>query len=180
MLMLEPIEAPLENRAKEALGSDDEMLIRASTDFDSAGRFGRQWIIVTRIRLLVVSEGDGSTLTVPIEQISRVRSEPLVGGGRLEIERHGEPTLLVSYTDSHAVKFSEIARGLEQLRKGEEFLIDPRIDRLRCDRCNRLLPEKDGICPACIKKGETLLRIARYLSYHPTRSRRLCWPALRR
>ena len=178
--MLEPIEASLENTIREVLGSDEEMLICAATDFDPAGRFACQWIVVTRMRLLIVSERDGSPLIVPIKQISRVRSEPLVGGGRLEIERHGEPTLLVSYTDSHAVKFSEIARGLEQLRKGEAFLIDPRIDRLRCDKCNRLLPEKDGICPACIKKGETLLRIARYLSYHPTRSRRLCWPALRR
>ncbi len=164
MQMLEPMEAPLKNTIRETLGSEEEILICAVTDLDPVGQFGCQWIVVTHKHLLVVSEGDGSTLTVPIEQISRVQSDPLVGGGRLEIERHGEPTLLVSYTDSHAVKFSEIARGLEQLRKGEAFHIDPRIDRLRCEKCHRLLPEKGGICPACIKKGETLLRIARYLS----------------
>ena len=29
------------------------------------------------------------TLSVPIEQIFRSRTEPLVGGGRLEVERYG-------------------------------------------------------------------------------------------
>ncbi len=166
--MLEPVEAPLKKNIKEALDSDEEILVCAATDLDPDGRFGRQWVVVTRRRLLVVSN-DGQTISVPIEQIYRSRTEPLVGGGRLEVERLGEPTLLLSYTDSEAIKFSEIARGLEQLRKGEAFLINPQLDRLRCEKCNRLLPEKNGICPACIKKGETLRRIASYLA--PYRSK---------
>ena len=36
-------------------------------------------------------------------------------------------------------------------------------ERTRCAQCGRLLPEKDGICPACTNRGKTLLRIARYL-----------------
>jgi len=163
MSMLEPIKAPLEERIREALGSDEEILIRAATDLDANGRFGHQWIVVTPKHLLVVPETGGPTLSVPIAQIIQVRTEPLVGGGRLEVERRGKPTLLISYMDSQAVKFSEIARGLQQLCRGDAFLINSKLDRLRCDRCGRLLPEKNGICPACIKKSETLLRIARYL-----------------
>ena len=162
--MLEPMQAPLENRIREALSSEEEILICASTDLDARGCFGLQWVVVTRERLLVVPEAHEAPVSVPIEEILECRTEPLVGGGRLEIERRGEPTVLVSYTDSEAVKFSEVARGLEQLRKGEAFEVNPNIDRLRCDKCGRLLPERNSICPACIRKGETLLRIAGYLS----------------
>jgi len=158
------MEAPQEHRVREALGSDEEILVCVATDLDSSDRFGRQWVVVTREHLVVAPETEGPTITVPIDRICRSHTEPLVGGGRLEVERRGEPTLLVSYTDSQSVKFSEIARGLEQLRKGEPLLINPHIDRLRCQTCGRLLPEKNSICPACIKKGETLLRIAGYLS----------------
>ena len=35
------------------------------------------------------------------------------------------------------------------------------MDDARCSRCKRLLPERGGICPACIHKRETLLRLLR-------------------
>ncbi|MDP7357035.1 MAG: ABC transporter ATP-binding protein [Pseudomonadales bacterium] len=168
--MLEPIEAPLEKHIGELLGSDTEILVCASTDLGADGCFGRQWVVVTREHCLVVSETDGDPISVPIEQIVASRTEPLVGGGRLEIARRGKPTLLLSYTESEAAKFSEIARGLDQLRTGKEFLINARPDRLRCDKCGRLLPEKNSICPACIKKSETLKRIARYLLPYKARA----------
>ena len=64
----------------------------------------------------------------------------------------------MNYTASAAAKISEVARGLEQLRKGEPFAINGQLDRLRCDKCNRLLPERNGICPACIQQLATLKR----------------------
>ena len=44
-----------------------------------------------------------------------------------------------------------------------------------CRRCNlaksnRLLPEKDGLCPACVKKWDTLKRIAGYLKPYMPRA----------
>jgi ATP-binding cassette subfamily B protein len=146
------------------------MLICASTDLGADGRFGRQWVVVTRHHVVVWSEPSGDVVSVPVEQIVESRTEPLVGGGRLEIERRGKPTLLLNYTDSQAAKFSEIARGLEQLCNGEAFLINPELDRLRCEKCRRLLPEKNSICPACIRKSETLRRIAGYLLPYKARA----------
>jgi ATP-binding cassette subfamily B protein len=67
---------------------------------------------------------------------------------------------LIPYSGSLGVKFSEVARGIEQLRKGEEFLITTQLDRTRCEKCGRLLPEKNGICPACIRRLATLKRVA--------------------
>ncbi|HEY0074569.1 MAG TPA: ABC transporter ATP-binding protein, partial [Abditibacteriaceae bacterium] len=90
--------------------------------------------------------------------------EPLIGGGRLEITtKDGETVPVISYSLHVAEKFSEAARGIEQLAKGEEFNISLKDERTRCEKCNRLLPEKDGICPACVQRGKTLLRIGHFL-----------------
>ena len=146
------------------LATEEEELIRVSTDLNQKGRFGIQWVIVTDKRLLIVpTTGLGGTADVPIEELTLVQTEALVGGGRLSIERKDKPTITVPYSSSLAEKFSEVARGLEQLRKREPFLINAQLDRTRCEKCGRLLPEKNGICPACIRRLATLQRIASYL-----------------
>ena len=146
------------------LATEEEELIRVSTDLNQKGRFGIEWVIVTDKRLLIVpTTGLGGTADVPIEELTLVQTEALVGGGRLSIERKDKPTITVPYSSSLAEKFSEVARGLEQLRKREPFLINAQLDRTRCEKCGRLLPEKNGICPACIRRLATLQRIASYL-----------------
>ena len=49
---------------------------------------------------------------------------------------------------------------------------------MRCANCNRLLPEKDGICPACVNRGKTMLRITRFLAA-VSDGRRSRWPCFR-
>ena len=51
-----------------------------------------------------------------VDEIFRVHNEPLVGGGGLEVERHGAATVTIPYTLTLSDKFSEVACGLEQLR----------------------------------------------------------------
>ena len=107
-----------------------------------------------------------------------MQTEPLVSGGRLEIERENAPTIIVPYSNSLAQKFSEVARGLEQLRKKEEFLINAELDKTRCEKCGRLLPEKNGICPACVRKFATLGRIAGYMKPYKWRTFFLAFSSL--
>ena len=88
----------------------------------------------------------------------------------MEIERKKEATLFVPYSSSLAEKFSEVARGLEQLRQQDEFLINTELNQIRCSKCGRLLPEKNGICTACIRRLATLGRIASYLKPYKWRA----------
>ena len=164
MKLLESMPHSVGAKMRGLLPAEEEELIRVSTDLNQKGRFGIQWVIVTDKRLLIVpTTGLGGTADVPIEELTLVQTEALVGGGRLSIERKDKPTITVPYSSSLAEKFSEVARGLEQLRKREPFLINAQLDRTRCEKCGRLLPEKNGICPACIRRLATLQRIASYL-----------------
>ncbi len=177
--LLEPAANGFEARLKAMLPEDEEELIRVSSDLDVRGDYGTQWVVVTGKRILVFSEGDGrGVVEVPIQEVTLARTEPLVGGARLEIERKDRPTVIVPYSHTQALKFSEVARGIEQLRKAEPLLVRSKLERTRCETCGRLLSEKDGICPACIRKLAVLGRIAKYLSPYRGRAALLAFASI--
>ena len=123
-----------------ALPDGEDELIRVQTDLDEKGDFGNQWVVVTRNRVIV--RQNGAIADIPISEIELARTEALVGGARLEIHRKEKPTVHVPYSMTQAQKFSETTRGIEQLRKGQEFFINANLDRTICESCGRLLPEK--------------------------------------
>lgn len=171
MKLLEEMSDTVRQKIQNILTLDEEERIRVSTDLNPDGDFGEQWVVVTDKRVIVLpAEGVNGWIDVPIKELRAVQTEPLVGGGRLEIEREKQPTLFIPYSSSLAEKFSEVARGLEQIRQEEEFFINTELDRTRCPKCGRLLPEKNGICTACIRRLATLGRIASYLKPYKGRA----------
>ena len=160
--LLKPMPGDLDQRLRDRLAEGEAERIRVASDMDADGNYGSRWVVVTDRQVLVMSEGDGD-VSMPMTAVSGARTEGMVGGGRLEVERADGPPVFVPYSNSLADRFSEVARGIEQLRKGEPFLVRTDLDRTRCETCGRLLPEKNGICPACLRRLDTLGRIARYL-----------------
>jgi ATP-binding cassette subfamily B protein len=142
----------------------EEILVRLEADLDENGEFGRRFLEITAQTVRVLEANGVASLQIPIADIKSARNEPLVGGGRLEVTAKSQEIIpILSYSLTIAAKFSEAARGIEQLAKGEPLNINLKQERTRCVKCNRLLPEKDGICPACINRGKTFLRIAGFL-----------------
>jgi len=161
----------LAKRISSVLAQDEDELIRVQSDLGADGRFGTQWVVVTAQRILVYQNGEeGEAVEIPIEDLALARTEGLVGGARLELHRKNAPSVYVPFSKTLAQKFSETTRGIEQLRKGQEFYINSELDHTRCDNCGRLLPEKNGICPACINRFATLGRIAEYLKPYKGRA----------
>jgi ATP-binding cassette subfamily B protein len=161
---LEPLPPEVETKLQNIKPPEEEPHIQVATDLTDDGAFGEQWLVVTDERLFVIpTEGADSVVEVPLKVITETQIEEFVGAGRLEVE-HGEsePTYLY-YSNSLGPKFAEVAEAIKQLIKGEEPTLPTEMERSRCDSCGRLLPEKDGICPACVKKWDTLKRIISYL-----------------
>ena len=175
--LLEPVSGAVADRIA-ALTAGEEVLIRVYADLDDERRYTTRWVVVTETRVLVVPAGAGAGAdadagdveTLAIDELVVTRSDALVGGAQLTMERRAAPTVVVPFTSTQAVKFSEVARGLEQLRKGERFLISGELDRIRCEKCGRLLPEKNGLCPACVRRWATLGRIIGYMGPHKGRA----------
>jgi ATP-binding cassette, subfamily B, bacterial len=146
--------------------ASDEVLIREVADLipEDGHKFGKREVVVTRRAVQVFDEAGALLLTVPMTDIKTARTEPLVGGARLELTTTSGVLPIAEFTASVAARFSEMARGIEQLAKGEEFAIKLQYEKTRCDKCGRLLPEKDGRCPACVKRVAVFGRILSYLS----------------
>jgi ATP-binding cassette subfamily B protein len=139
-------------------------LIELEADLTEDARFGTRKLVVTPSEVLVLGPGGAPLLRVPIAELATARHEPLVSGGRLLLRtKKGEEIPAVTYSLSSAHQFSEAARGIEQLAEGKPLEINLFPEKTRCAKCGRLLPEKDGVCPSCIHRGRTLLRIAAYL-----------------
>ena len=140
------------------------ILIQLEGDFAEDGRFGRRVLEVTADAIHVTEPNGTISFQIPIAEVKSARNEPMVSGGQLEVTtKTNEIVPVIAYSLTLAAKFSEVARGIEQLAKGEALCINLKQERLRCANCNRLLPEKDGVCPTCVNRRKTLGRIAGYL-----------------
>ena len=161
---LETLPPEVDTKLQNIIPSEEEARIQVATDMIDDGSFGEQWLVVTDERMLVIpSEGADGVVEVPLKVITETKIEEFVGAGRLEVEHsEGEPTYLY-YSNSLSPKFAEVAEAIKQLTKGETLTLPTEIERSRCDKCGRLLPEKDGICPACVETWDTLKRIVSYL-----------------
>lgn len=172
VIVLDPIRPEAEARWRSLAEPDEEVLLTAATDVQHDGQYGERWLVVTNKRVVVLPEdapGVDGFVTLPIAAITGANAEPLVGGGRLQVEVDGHALPVLDYSSSLAAKFTEVARGLQQLAKGEPLAVSTDLPRLRCARCGTLLPEKNGLCPRCVRKLAVLLRIATYLKPY--------WPA---
>jgi len=146
-------------------------LIQLEGDLSEDGMYGRRIFEVTDTLVRVLEPNGTISFLIPIAEVKSARNEPMVGGGQLEITtKTGEVVPVIAYSLTIAAKFSEAARGIEQLAKGEPLLINLKQERVRCAKCNLLLPEKDGICPACVNRNKTLARIAGYLKPYKKQS----------
>ncbi len=166
MVVFDTLPPEIEAQWRESVLPGEETLLVAMSDIRHDGRFGVRWIMLTNKRVVVLSDqapGVDGAVSIDFSEISDARAEPLVGGGRLEVKRSGYFTPVIEYSSSLGAKFTEIARGIQQLAKDEPFAVTTDIPRARCQKCQALLPDRDRNCPRCVRKMAVMLRIASYL-----------------
>ena len=161
---METLSPEMDTKLKRVKPPEEQVLFQVATDLINDQLFGEEWLLATDRHLLFIpAEGADGTVEVPLETVREARTEELVGGGRLVVERKvGEPVYL-HYSNSLAPKFAEIAEGIQQLSKGEALELPTEMERTRCEKCGRLLAEKDGRCINCTKKRDTFRRIISYV-----------------
>lgn len=161
---IESLVPALEEKLRAATPAGEPVLVQMAGDVVENLAFGTWGIVVTERRVLVVSGDDQeAALDLPLEEITAARLEGLVGGGRLVLERRGAAPIVLYLSHTLTSKFAPIADAIEQLRRGEAPSLPTVVERTRCARCGRLLPEKDGLCPACVGKRAILGRLLGYL-----------------
>ena len=160
----------IDRNLRRVTSPEEHVLIQVATDMSGRHQYGESWLVVTNRRVVFLgADGRDGAVQIPVEAVRTARAEALVGGGRLEVERkEGEPEFLY-YSNSLATRFGEVAEGIQQLAEGRTVTLPTTVERTRCERCLRVLPEKDGVCPACVKKLATLRRLIRYMMVYKNR-----------
>ena len=144
--------------------------IQVATDLDDDLNYNAQWVVLTDEQVIVIPEGGANgTQAVAIGDVDEVKVEQLIGSGTLEVTRKEGPTLLVPYSRSLSDKFAEVAEGIRQLKETEPLELPTELEHTHCESCGRRLPEKNGVCAACLKKWATFRRIVSYMTAYPVR-----------
>ena len=156
----------LADRCREALREGETIRIAAATDLTEDLRFEERWLVVTDKRLMRfdsngASMGNGDA-SIEFSDAKSAAVEELVGSGRINVVIGNEEIEVLRYTATQRAKFARIARGIDQLIKDDPVDMQGEVDRTRCGKCDRLLPEPNGICSACTNRLAMMGRIARY------------------
>ncbi len=161
---MEALPPKVNTKLKRLKPPEEQVLFQVATDLINNQLFGERWLVVTDRHLLFIpTEGVDGTVEVSLADVQEARTEELVGGGRLAVERKVGGPVYLHYSSSLAPKFAEVAEGIQQLSKGEPIELPTEMERTRCEKCGRLLAEKDGRCINCTKKRDTLRRIVSYV-----------------
>lgn len=158
------------HKLDEVRGEGEVVHIQVATDMVDDRAYGERWLVATDKQLYFIpTNGADGIEQVPIDQVQGAEAQQLVGGGFLEVARKEGPPTYLHYSNSLHPKFVEVAAGIGRLSSGEDPELPTIIERTRCEKCERLLPEKDGFCPFCLSKWTTFKRIASFLLPYKSR-----------
>jgi len=193
MNLKDPLPETFPQEARTRLGDEDDIQIAVAADLSPHGAYGETWLVASADEVVVaplpagepsgeddppVGEvfdppaGGGPTLfargvrSFPTKDLEKVRTEALVGCHRLVADVDGRREVLLYYSGDLQDRFAEVAWALGKLAEVGTFTSTTKEEPLRCTRCGRWLPEKGGICPACVSKRKVLRRMTEYLSPH--------------
>jgi len=156
----------LAGHCRKALRDGESVRITAASDLTEDLRFEERWLVVTDQRMMRFdAKGAGAGNGAASIEFSDARGaavEELVGSARINVAIGNEEIEFIRYTPSQRAKFANIARGIDQLIKEKPVEMEGEVDRTRCGKCDRLLPEPNGICSACTNRLAMMGRIARY------------------
>jgi ATP-binding cassette subfamily B protein len=150
----------------------EEIVAGASSDLAPDGRFGSQYVFASKSRLcLAKPNGEQPVVSIwPLSDVKKPNVDLLVGQSALAAVIAGNRVELCRFTNSRQNEFHRLVALLEELtRNGSlpETEADAKGSLPRyCAKCSRLLPEPGGACPACLKRGQVLIRLLSYLRPH--------------
>lgn len=136
-------------------------------DLNSAGEYTEGYLVLTAERLGYFERRDSNwdIRWLGISEIDEARIIDGLGMKLLRLTRDGEQVAEFRFTLRHAKSAARMHRYLERAlgADGEVFDFDdlahPDEKKLRCDKCDRVIPAWAETCPACMNRRKILFRI---------------------
>lgn len=143
----------------------EQILYCVPSDVSLHGKYMEGFAIVTASRLIVTSDCE-VVREISISEGSHYRAVAHIGGGELEAEIAGRPTILARYSMTYVPLYAEIARVLSQIHSGQTAKPKDTGEERVCPKCGRTYPEGSSVCPACLDKLAVLKRLVQVARPH--------------
>lgn len=137
-----------------------ESLFVLDSDLSLSGSLGESRLVVNQDRLEVF-EGSRKVLEFPVSQLRDVKVVDLVDATMIVGRIGNRPVEILRATTGRNVQFATAAKKIEALIKSEP-IPDYEDDLRLCPKCSRPLPKDTNVCPGCVNKGKTLLRLFQF------------------
>ena len=168
--LIEKLPPSVAEKLSAAKPNGETVLMQVATDLDESMNYNPQWVVVTDRQVLVIPEsGVDGTQAMAIGDVEDVKVEERVGLGALALTHKAGAGMEVPYSPSLTAVFAEVADGIRQLKDDEPLSLPTELEQTHCESCGRRLPEKNGVCAACLKKWQTFRRIVGYMAAYPVR-----------
>ncbi|MBR6794748.1 MAG: hypothetical protein IKM52_01405, partial [Clostridia bacterium] len=167
----------------------EDILYKAEPDLDSELRFARNYLVMTKEVLVLISYpyqahgkfrfggyagnelADGLPTEPEIKKLSLNEVEKLeiiraVNGGSLMAVVNGEEIFLCAFSNSRMGEVERAKRNLEKIKKSEELSEEDILGKNKqecCPKCGTMYPDQARkVCPRCMDKKSLFGRVMRY------------------
>ena len=151
-----------ESKATES--SDDEVLFSVEADLNHRGRLGQSRLVVTpseATRYEQTPAGEELVVAYPVAELTETRTEQLVDAYAIVATHEGREVELLRSTNARSLQLSDTERRLKNLIEGKPMPPDADAPPV-CPHCKRPLGTDSAVCPFCVDRGKTLLRMFSY------------------
>ena len=140
---------------------DPHPALRIQSDLLHDGRFGVSALILDGDVLRQEEQGapTGEWLTA---KLTNVQFEELVDAGRITARFEDRPIELLRGTAAVTSMLSSGAKDLDRIKNGLAPLSAGDARRI-CPKCHRPLPQYSDVCDYCVNRGQTLIRLFRFV-----------------
>jgi len=166
----------LPDSVRGLLGGEEALFVTPS-DMTSLGALGAAWLVATAESVYRVEQTPNGVEVVGSYRIANLKEpklDDLVDALAITAIQDGRRIELIRGTTAKRLAIVAAQEQLKDLVEGKpmrEIEVNLRV----CPKCSRPLPKDSDICPACLNRGRTLLRLFEFTKPYKAR---LLWGTL--
>jgi ATP-binding cassette subfamily B protein len=155
----------------------EKVLLCAPHDLDSGGRYAAGCLLLTADAFghCLRTDGRWAITFTPIASLSGAVVVEGLGMSLLRLLEGGRTRAEFRYSLRHARQVARLQRRLERMidgKAGDDVPEAPRKDekKIRCEKCERVIPPWAEVCPACTSKRKILFRLLDFVKPYRARA----------
>lgn len=146
---------------QNAVGQE-EAIFSVLFDISDSGEYEKGYVVLLADKLLVFRGKQSEPAIYELQEIEKIEVENGIGCNMLIVRTENGVRYIARFSNSCLAKMLQLKKGVEQLKKGEDFE-PPKEEEVCCPKCGKRYPDPARkTCPGCMDKRTVFLRVLGY------------------